>query len=185
MPEGGEQIRSLISRAGRGDKAAFETLYRMYMIPIYRYTHARLKNKDDAEDVVQEVFTRAYAAMGRYEDKRETMLPYLFTIARNLIINMGKKKRADTMLPEEIDRHSLDLADPEREAMAGEERRALYIALEKLPDADRAIIELRFFAEYSYPEIAAILGKREDAVRQSVARAIKKLRATMGTHATT
>lgn len=172
-------MRALISRAGGGDKTAFETLYRMYMIPIYRYAHARLKDKDDAEDVVQEVFARAYAAMGRYEDKRETMLPYLFTIARNLIINMGKKKRPDATLPEELDRRPAEVADPEREAMAGEERRALYLALERLPDADRAIIELRFFAEYSYPEIAAKLGKREDAVRQSVARAIKKLRAAI------
>jgi len=65
----------------------------MYVTPVYRYVLMRLHNTDDAEDVVQETFMKAYQAIDRYEDEGKGMLPYLFTIARNLLINHTKKKR--------------------------------------------------------------------------------------------
>jgi RNA polymerase sigma-70 factor (ECF subfamily) len=168
----------LVERAKGGDKEAFNTLYRIYITPVYRFAYSRLRNADDAEDIVQETFTKAYEAIGRYDDRGITLLPYLFTVARNLIINAGKKKKAEPMPQEDIEKHSGDM-DPERDAIEGEERRAIYLALDKLPDADRSVIELRFFSEYSYAEIAERSGKREDAIRQQVARALKKLRMVM------
>lgn len=173
-----EAVNDLIKKAKAGDRRSFDALYRLYMTPIYRFAYARLKNKDDAEDVVQEVFLRAYQAMGGFEERGVGMLPYLFTAARNLIINRGKKKRAEPLPNEDLDRET-DGTRASDMSIANEDRALVYAALDSLSEDDRSVIELRFFAEHSYADIARSTGKREDAVRQRVARAIKRMRASM------
>lgn len=173
-----ETIGEIIERAKAGDHAAFALLYSVYVTPVYRYVFMRLRNKDDAEDIAQETFMKAYQAIGRYQDEGVGMLPYLFTIARNLLINHTKKKRPETFLPEEMNKHG----GGESAAVTAEARErseAIARALQVLSDSEREVIELKFFGERSYAEIAEILGKREDAIRQHVARSMKKLRETM------
>ncbi len=178
MDASGESLADIIFRAKSGDRSAFDVLYRMYVTPVYRYVFIRMRNKEDTEDVVQETFLKAYQALSRYEHEKESMLPYLFTIARNLLINHGKKKRPDGYLPEEIDRHAAtDVTS--KVATDRELSEELDSAMEVLTEMEREVIELRFFGEQTYVEMAEILGKREDAIRQHVARAIKKMKKKM------
>lgn len=175
MPIKDETMGALILRAKAGDRAAFNALYREYVSPVYRYVFVRLRNKSDAEDVTQETFMKAFQAMARYRDERDGMLPYLFTIARNLLINHTRKKRPENALPEDIDKY----AGSERTSRVTEEREVSEViqdALGFLSEAEREVVELRFFGERSYAEIATLLGKREDAIRQHIARSLKKLR---------
>ncbi len=170
-----DTLDEIIRRAKEGDSKAFDMLYSTYFTPLYRYVFIRLKTREDAEDVVQDTFLKAYQALPRYEHTRDSMLPYLFTIARNLLINHTKKKRPDTMAGEDIERHA---GDEKTSAMAeGRElREELLTAMEVLSDTEREVIELKFFGEQTYAEIAEVLDKREDAIRQHVARAMKKMR---------
>ena len=170
-----EILSEVILRAKSGDRGAFDIIYKEYVTPVYRYVFIRLRNKEDTEDVVQEAFLKTFQALPRYEHSKETMLPYLFTIARNLLINHRKKKRPDIMLPEEIDRHQGD-GDTMQGSIAREEGEEIRRVMKVLSEIEKEVIELKFFGEQTYTEIAAQLGKREDAIRQHVARALKKMR---------
>ncbi len=181
MTEGNEAakgMKEMILRAKNGDRSAFDTLYNTYAIPVYRYVFLRLRNVNDAEDITQETFMKAYQAIERYSDETGNMLPYLFTIARNLLINHTKKKRPEVYLPEEMNKHegSEQASDL---AMARERTEEIRSAMSQLSETEREIVELKFFGELSYTEIAEILGKREDAIRQHVARSIKKMRSVL------
>jgi RNA polymerase sigma-70 factor (ECF subfamily) len=178
MSEMNESMNEIIKRAKSGDREAFDTLHEMYVTPVYRYVLMRLHNVDDTEDVVQETFMKAYQAIDRYEDEGKGMLPYLFTIARNLLINHTKKKRPETFLPEEMDRHAGG-ESASAGAILGELTSALRKAMEALSALEREAVELKFFGERTYAEIAVIMGKREDAIRQHIARSMKKLRVIM------
>jgi RNA polymerase sigma-70 factor, ECF subfamily len=170
-----DTLEAIIQRAKQGDSKAFDMLYSTYFTPLYRYVYLRLKTREDAEDVVQDTFLKAYQALPRYQHTRDSMLPYLFTIARNLLINHTKKKRPGTMAGEDIDRNA---SEEKTSDMAEESEREaeLLIAMEALSETEHEVIELKFFAERTYSEIAEVLGKREDAVRQHVARAMKKMK---------
>ena len=85
-------LHQAVLRAKSGDRKAFDLLYTAYLTPVYRYILIRVKNSQDTEDIVQETFLKAFQAIERYRDEKGSMLPYLFTIARNLLINHGKKK---------------------------------------------------------------------------------------------
>lgn len=178
MSEMNESIKDIIVRAKSGDREAFDTLYELYVTPVYRYVLIRLHSVPDTEDVVQETFMRAYQAIDHYEEEGKGMLPYLFTIARNLLINHTKKKRPETFLPEEMDRHAGGESTSDQ-AIVSELNTALVNAMKELSDLEREVIELRFFGEHTYTEIAAIMGKREDAIRQHVVRAMRKMRISM------
>lgn len=178
MLEINESVKDIIVRAKSGDREAFDELYGMYVTPVFRYVLLRLHSISDTEDVVQETFMKAYQAIDRYQDEGRGMLPYLFTIARNLLINHTKKKRPETFLPEEMDRHAGGESASEG-ALNSELSSALLKAMEGLSDLEREVIELKFFGERTYAEIAVIMDKREDAVRQHVVRAMRKMRVPM------
>ena len=171
-------FKELILRARSGDKDAFGTIYETHLTPLYRYTLSRVGVREEAEDVVQEAFLRAYEALPRFEATRANFLPYLFTIARNLLINRSKKKRADTMPAYELDRE-FGTGNTSEEAETHESLGMIRKAMESLSETEREVVELRFFGEQSYAEIAHALDKKEDAIRQHIARAMKKLRVQM------
>lgn len=171
-------LSDVIARAQGGEKEAFEVLYHLYYTPLYRYVFLRVRNIQETEDVVAETFLKVYRALPEYRHERETMLPYLFTIARNILINQGKKKRPDLFLPEDIDRYSGE-EDATKGALHRERVEDLKRAMEVLTETERDVIELRFFAEQTYQEIANAMEKKEDAIRQHVTRAMKKMRAVL------
>jgi len=170
-----QTFQELVLRAKAGDQEAFGILYETHLTPVYRYAFIRLGNREEAEDIAQETFLRAYKAIDRFEVTTENFLPYLFTIARNLLINKGAKKTPEYMPGEDVDREASELRS-DTMALEEEAKDVIREALLVLNDGEREIIELRFFGERSYPEISAICDKREDAIRQQVARALKKMR---------
>ena len=171
-------FRELIRLAKSGDKGAFDTLYHRHVTPVYRYVYIRMRSKEDAEDIVQEAFLKAYEALPGYEARGGSFLPFLFTVARNLLINHSKKKRPIATENEIMDREDSG-ERTSRETEMRELRESLADAMETLTETEREVVELKFFAERSYTEIAEALGKREDAIRQHVARSMKKMRVYM------
>ena len=174
-------FQELVLRAKSGDKDAFSEIYETHLTPLYRFVYVRMGNREEAEDVTQEAFMKAYQALDRFEATRDNFLPYLFTVARNLLINRGKKKQPDYAPADEIDREAGE-SDTQWQAEHEERKKTIAGALEVLTESEREIIELRFFAERTYGEIAELCGKQEDAVRQHVARAMKKMRLHLSEH---
>lgn len=168
-------IQNLVARAMRGDQEAFAALYENHVTPLYRYIYIRVRQREDAEDLTQQAFMKAWVAL-QARPTEIAFAPYLFTIARNLIID---RSRAHTIPPFSTD-DSPEAADPAPSPLAraiiGEEYASLVVALDTLPHLQREVVLLRAFADMSYEDIARILEKAEPAVRQLYSRGIRALK---------
>lgn len=143
-----------------------EGLYRAHARDLYRFALLLSGRHDQAEDLVSETFIRIWNARQRVD--LTTVRAYLFTIARNLYLQQLRQKRRGTEL-------DIDVPDPEpgpeRQTGARHELRAVFAALQQLPELDRAALLMRANDEMSYAEIAAALGIAEVSARVKVHRA--------------
>lgn len=169
-------IPDLIKRTQEGDSQAIATLYSLHYRKIYTFAYYRLSgNVVLAEDIVEEVFLRAFRMIGSFKWKGVSFSAWLITIARNLIVDLSR--RSETLPLEEawLD-NSLDPSKIIEEAVLQQE---VYQALEKLTADQKDVIILRFFEDFSISETAKITGKTVDAVKRLQARALAMLERNM------
>lgn len=166
----------LIQRAKEGDGEAFGLLYRQYFVPVFRYIYARLKNKEESEDLTQTVFMKVYQAIGRFEWRGKSPLAYFFTVSRNVLIDFYRKKKSISV--EDVEEFKIELTKEEinRRVERCDARQMVDMALKELKGFYKEVITLKFLQELSNKEIAEILGKSEASIRQAQCRALKKLR---------
>jgi RNA polymerase sigma-70 factor (ECF subfamily) len=154
--------RPLIDRACKGDRRAIESLYEIHVDRIYKYVLFRVGHQDDAEDITGEVFVKMVEHLPRYQWRNVPFQAWLFMIAKNQIITYYRRSSARPSRP--ID--DLDFADPQSDPDALVERQLtvseIYKAAQKLPEAQRRVIELRFGADLSVRETAQMLNKTEN-----------------------
>ena len=169
----------LMNKAGKGDKNAFGQLYELYYTPVYRYIYYKTSDKEVCNDLVQDVFIKVYSSLDRYSEQRSSPLPYFLTIARNTVIDYWRKKR-DIIIE---DSHSIfgnledmSIATPETLSMREQDHGTVHVALSGLKEDHKEVITLRFINQLSTKEIASVLNKSEDAIRQIQCRALKLLR---------
>lgn len=174
-------IEALLQEAKNGNAEAFGTLYDLYFTPVFRYLYLRTKEKQAAEDLAQTVFLKAYQSLGRYREEGKSPLHYFFTIARNTFIDyLRRQKHAVLPITDEVLKNTADsAAESARAAEKRETAQTVKSALLKLTEEQQEIIIMKFINELSNREIAAILGKSEEAVRQLQYRALKALRRQM------
>jgi len=170
--------RHLILRAKAGDSGAFGKLYEVYFTPVFRYISYRVRTREEAEDLVQIVFLKTYQALSRFAVTDVPPLAYLFRVARNAIIDAARKKREVALRePEEELAAIPDLADdPHEAALKNEAADVIRRAVRELTEEQQDVVTMRHAGGLSYMEIAAALGKTEEAVRQLHHRAIRALR---------
>lgn len=160
--------RSLVE-AAKADPARFAELYDRHVDRIYAFAVRRTSDRATAEDITSEVFEKALAQLRQFEWRGAPFAAWLFRIAANAIADHWRKKGRPEA--EELpDAHETD--DIER-------RVALAQLVERLPDAQRQVIEMRFGEDRSTREIAAALGRSEGAVKQLQLRALERLRKEM------
>jgi RNA polymerase sigma-70 factor (ECF subfamily) len=168
-------ISELVERAQGGDSAAMAAIFDHFADPIFRFVRFRMGNPQDAEDVSQRVFLQMIEALPRYERRGKPFRAWLFRIARNAIIDHARTHHASEPLDAIRERASHDRG-PEAHAMMSAEMEQVASALAYLPDDQREVIGLRFVAELSPTEIAAVLGRRAGTVRATQFRALAALR---------
>jgi RNA polymerase sigma-70 factor (ECF subfamily) len=160
--------------AARTDPQAFLLLYERYVARVYQYCYARLGSREAAEDATSEVFTKALAALGRYQDV--LLAAWLFRIAHNVVVDHYRRRPA---APLDAAWARPDPArGPEEAAIAAADGAGLQAALARLPLDQRAVVEMPY-AGWSTEEIAAQLGRSPAAVKQLRFRAMKRLRALL------
>ncbi len=167
----------LIVRARQGDEAAWETLVREHQQAIFRLAYLLLGDADDAEDVAQEAFIRAFHALARFDATRPVR-PWLLSIAANLARNrrrsLGRYLQALTRAGR---------VEPEPVAMLGErsaeqwEAQTLWQAVQRLSRSDQEIVYLRYFLDLSEAEVASALEVAPGTVKSRLHRAMSRLRA--------
>ncbi len=182
-----KEYEALLGRAQKGDTDAFESLYTGLYTPIYRYVFVRLQGyaaqKQLAEDITQEAFLKLFSNIraGKMNEFKGTFIGYAFTVARNLIIDHSRKKKEDLLKAEEetFDDFQSDTLSPEEETHIKHMGQKIFTHIENLPDAMREVIVFSFVHQYTTEEIALILSKSEEAIRQLKSRGIHRLRYTM------
>ena len=155
----------------RGNEA-FTTLYEHYHEPVLRYLYQLSGSWDQAEELAQETFVRAYTGRLTFRGN-SSVATWLFRIARNTYLNSRRRQR-----PAELDTtefHAIpdttQHADPVQHYAAGEQRDRIGLALRELPEEQRSILLLRDAAGLAYGEIAQVLGLSVAAVRIRLFRA--------------
>lgn len=155
------------------DKDIFEQLYRQHYAAALLYAQGLCRSRHLAEDMVQEAFCRAWLTLG---DDTPSFRAWLFRVLRNLIIDhLRRQKRISDDPPPE----TADTATPESTLLQREDTAALYRAMQALPDGDRELLTLRFFARLTAPELAAALNVTPAVIRQRLHRARGRLRREM------
>jgi RNA polymerase sigma-70 factor, ECF subfamily len=158
-----------------GEVNAYGVLVRRHQRMIYHVARRMLHNHDDADDVAQEAFIRAYRALDSYDRSRQ-FSTWLCRIAMNLAINLSQKRRGHvTESLEETEEtigftptSNLDTAAGVRESELGE---AVSVAVTALPESMRSVFVLRTFNDMSYDEIATTLDIPRGTVMSRLARA--------------
>lgn len=153
--------------AAQADPERFLDLYDRYFHRVWAYAISRAPNRAEAEDVTSEVFRRAFENLRTYEWRGVPFSAWLLRIAANTLANRREKlARESTVPPPEMAGPDPDL---ERRAM-------LFELVDRLPEAQRRVIELRYIEQRSLLEIAGAMGKTEGAVKQLQRRALECLR---------
>ena len=171
--------RALALAAAAGDRRAFAALYERHLDAVYRYCFFRLRSVPEAEDMTADVFHRALVAMPRYQPKRP-FLAFLYTIARNAIVDRARGARSDAPFEDALD-HPTEAPGPEAHALAEAEATQVRAAIRELSPLQQEIVILRFIEGRTTKEIAAITGKRESTIRGIQMRALAGLRGILGT----
>ena len=172
--------RQLVDAAKAGETAALSELYSLYFPRVYRYILARTGNSYDAEDLSEEVFMKVLEAIERFEWREAPFSAWLFRIAHNAVISQRRKDSARGRPAPLAEGLAVDTAGPEELVESRMAIREVMRAAERLPEAQRQVIALRFGAGLSVAETAQIMRKGEGNVKVIQHKAIAKLREMMG-----
>lgn len=152
------EVARAVARAKQGDRQAIRFLYLRYADNVFGYARSIVRNEHDAEDIVQQVFTRMLTAIQGYEERSVPFSAWLLRIAHNMSIDHLRRRSTVCEEPEVM-------AAPETPAVESHHlRQAIRDALAELPDPQREIVVLRHVAGLSPGEIALRLGRSEDSV---------------------
>jgi len=144
----------LIERIGRGDRDAFEQLYRRFARPVLAMAVRQLGDNGRAEDAAQETFAAIWRSARSYRSERGSGSAWLYAVARHAIIDRARQKREPTVdIPEEVS----DLAGPAERAEESWLTWRVHSALEELPERERVVIGLAYWSGLSQTEIASYL----------------------------
>ena len=169
----------LMKEVARGNHSAMEEIIAKWKNPLFRFFDRSIRNKADAEDLTQRVFIRIYQSASRYHPKAK-FSSYLFTIARNLLIDEIKKKQCLQTSTYSDDWAQGGMQDSEDELKDWNE--ILDFAMNEIPEYYSTALLLRVQRELSYGEIADIMKVSESRIKTWIHRARKHLKITLKHH---
>jgi RNA polymerase sigma-70 factor (ECF subfamily) len=167
-----------IDRARRGDRDAFRLLVDRHARPVFRLAFRMTGTENDAEDMVQETFLKAWKQLAKF-DNRAAFGTWLHKICANCSLDhiRARKRKQDTRAEgDPLAQVATGAPSPERLALSSEITGILTSALDELSDMERAAFVLRHYEGQSIEEISAALGVQPGAAKHSVFRAVQKLR---------
>lgn len=157
--------------------AAFAQLYEEFMPKVFRYVSYKIINRSTAEDLTSTIFEKALTGFGRYSHDKAAFSTWIFTIARNTVIDFFRaNKKAQSLdvddAPDVPDGHD----SPEENAIKQEDLRRLRHCMDLLKPPEREIVSLKFAGEITNRAIARQINLSESNVAVILFRAVRKLR---------
>jgi RNA polymerase sigma factor (sigma-70 family) len=153
-----------------GDEAAFRILYERHSGKIYGYIKKRIAAAERCQDIFQNVFVKLHRSKELY-NRQFAVLPWLFTITKNTLIDETRKNKR---IGEHLQIDNLDLPQPLVDVNL--DRSSLGSTLNHLPAQQKLALEMRYFDEKSFADIAARLETTEVNVRKILSRGVQRLK---------
>ena len=165
---------TLIQRIAHGDQSALAVLYERYREAVFGYALSVMRNREQAEDALQETFLQVWSAAQRYIPRGKNPTTWLLGITKNIARSMRRKQlplmdEDAPEIPEDLDRY-----------LQVENRMVTRAVMAKLQDAEREIVMLHAVAGLKHREIAQLLEMPLSTVLSKYNRALKKLRTMLG-----
>lgn len=174
------EIKENIERAKKGDQVAFTFLLDFYWSEVYSFMLKRTENETDAEDITIETFSKAFDKIATYNPEFQ-FNTWLIAIAKNVHIDLLRKKKSSLFIDitDEEDNQAYNIADStpsaEDELITEQNLSQLLRYIKELKPHYQEVIQLRYFQEFSYQEIADQLGEPLNNVKIKLLRAKKLL----------
>lgn len=166
--------KELIVRAQKGEKDAFGQLYKKYFHKVFRYCKFNTHTDEDAKDICQESFVKAYKKINEFKTQGVwSFQSFVFTIARNLIIDLSRRKKGQNIEDYENLQSGENLYEKVEKSEDIEKVRSV---LNKLDEIEKQIVLLRFFEEMSFSEVSKITGINDGALRVRTHRVMQKMK---------
>ncbi|MBA3947760.1 MAG: sigma-70 family RNA polymerase sigma factor [Herpetosiphonaceae bacterium] len=176
----------LIARVAAGDRSAFDALYERYASAVFGLALKVLREREAAEEAVQEVFWRVWKRAASF-DRSRAFAPWLFGIAHNYCIDELRRRKVRPQVVYEDDEHPIlseipGDADIGAEAVMAEQRGLVRAALDRLPPEQREALMLAYFSGLTQQEIATQLGNPLGTVKTRMRLGLQKLRTLLQGH---
>lgn len=162
-----------LTQIAHGDKQALAALYRALEKPVFRFIQSRLNDPFESSDVLHDVFMEVWRSAGRFEG-RSKVQTWIFGIAYRKVIDLHRKRGRQTVtddIPETVD----DSVDTEACMNAGQEADHVRHCVGELKDDHRTVINLTFFEDMTYKEVAEVVGVPEGTIKTRIFHAKKLL----------
>lgn len=168
-----EQLMKLYQN---GDDSAFKVLYERHANKIYGFLSKRIKNKENVNQIFQEVFVKIHKSKVLYKDSLP-LLPWIFTITKSVMLDQWRKEKNFPI----VDIDVLDSALESVQAITETHSQKDLVGLvSQLPDQQRQAIEMRYINDKTFDEIAESLKINPANARQIISRGLKRLRELIG-----
>lgn len=167
----------LIAKALQGNKQAWINLLKRYEKPIYNYGVRMTGKHEDALDLMQEVFISVYRNLASFRQEG-SFKSWLFRIAHYRCIEFYRRKRPMDGL-DDIPEIECEQAPSEQHIDSAIENRLLIQAMQQLPLAQKSVIELKFFGQFTFDEIAELTGMSANTAKSRMYGALEKLKTLM------
>jgi len=179
IPSGQTHDAALMERIGGGDPRALEQLYQRHGGAVFALCVRILRDRAEAEDVLEEVFWELWQRRGRYDRERSSPLSYLMTLSRSRALDRLRFRRRREGVWHGLPEGELPAGaspSPYEDVLLAEQRAAIERALHELPEASRRAVELNFFEGLSHREIADRLGDPLGTVKTRIRQGLLALR---------
>lgn len=172
-----DDTHATIQKALAGSQIAFSTLLDTFWNGVYGFQLKRTENENDAEDITIQTFSKAFDKLGTYDDSY-AFKTWLITISKNIHVDLirKRKKNLETAANQDVVKKVLDNAPSAEDQLITEQNLATLLQhIKKLKPHYRQVINLRYFNELSYAEIAQELNEPVNNVKVKLLRAKKLL----------
>lgn len=176
-----EEENNLIDRAKNGEEEAFSLLLDKYLNPIYRFVLRLVKEKADADDVIQETFLKVWKNLKQHKSG-QSFLPWVYAIARNTSFDLLRKRKnihfSDLDSDEGVFSEMItdDMLTREEEVLKKEDAEELTRGVEKLPLRYREVLSLYYGEDMTFDEVSRILGRPLNTVKSQHRRTLLSLK---------
>ena len=168
-------VGDALRRAQAGDANAMADLYRAYAAPLLAYLLTQVRRREDAEDLLGEVFLQAMRDVGRFRGDLSGFRAWLYRIASNRAVDLARRNQRRPEEPLAVAFEQPDPSDPAAEAMGRVDRERLWRAVMDLPAEQRRVVAMRLAGGLTAPEIAEAVGKPVGVVKALQHRALVNL----------